>query len=224
MYNNQHISISISRQFGSGGSILGKAIAKKLNMTYLDRDIVMGAAKKLGVPYQEIESYDEKFDSFWKSVLTSFQYGNNAFTPSEYVPSDEAVHRAESEVILECAKTQSILVVGRGANFVLENDPNHISIFIHADEGSRLERLQRIYGVSEQDGIKWLRKTDALRESYVLRFTGHQMYDLRYYNLVLDTGVLDIGASEEAIMSYLKLRLGESAIENLAKIREQVND
>ncbi len=224
MSQTQPISISISRQLGSGGSLLGKAIAKRLNLTYMDRDIVMAAAKKLGVSYEEIESHDEKFDSLWKSILASFQYGNITFTPAEHVPSDEVVHRAESEVIVECSKVQSILVVGRGANFVLEDQPKHVSIFIHADEGHRIERLKKLFGVSEQDAHKWIHKTDALREEYVLRFTGHQMYDLRHYNLVIDTGVLGLEAAEEAIMVYLKLRFGEALIRDLIENKEPENE
>lgn len=218
------ISISISRQFASGGGKIGKAIAQKLNLTYMDREIVMEAAKKLGVTYEEVELHDEKFDSFWKTFITSFQYGNTFFIPSDYIPSDERIHRAEAEMILDCAKKKPILVVGRGGNFILENESNHVSIFIHADESHRIQRLQSLFEVSAENARKWIHKTDALREEYVFRFTGNQMYDLRHYNLVIDTSKIGFEAAEEVILSYLKLRFGDEVIQALMDNKESVNE
>jgi len=218
------IAISISRQFGSGGGLIGSRLAKRLGFLYMDREIVMETAKKLNVPYEEIASYDESYETFWGSLLTSFQYGDYSFTPAEYVPSDEIVHRAESEIILEAAKSSSIVVVGRGANFVLKEEPNLVSIYVHGDEASRVERVKKAFQANQQESLKMMQKTDALRENYVQKFLGHSSYDLRYYDLTLDTTHLSLEKTEELIIEYLKLRFGEEVIQGYIKAAGAQNE
>lgn len=209
------ITISVSRQFGSGGGIIGSNLAKKLGFQYMDREIVMEAAKKLGVSYREIESCDERNASFWKSVLYSFQYGDYTFSAAEHVPSDLEIHRVESEIVLEAAKHQSVVIVGRGANFVLKDVPNHVSLFFHADESSRSERIQAMFRMNPQDALKMMHQTDHSRESYIQRFTGHSLYDLRHYDLAIDTGALPLDKAETLVLSYLAQRFGEPLIRGL---------
>ncbi len=214
MAKTSPISISISRQFGSGGGIIGSSLAKRLGYLYLDREIVMAAAKKLGVAYEEVAEFDEKTASFWKSVLYACQYGDYTFSPAEHVPSDEAIHKSESEILRDAAARQPIVVVGRGANFVLKEEPNHVSVFVHADEAYRLERVQQVCGVTRNDALKLIQRTDASRESYIRKFTGHSQYDLRHYNLVIDTGALELEKAEELILKYMRLRFGEDVVKS----------
>jgi CMP/dCMP kinase len=64
MKENSQIVITISRQLGSGGAYIGQQLAKKLNIVYLDREIIRLAAKKLSVLEDELESRDERKRSF----------------------------------------------------------------------------------------------------------------------------------------------------------------
>ncbi len=191
---------------------------------YMDREIVMEAAKTLGVSYEEIAEFDEKNASFWKSVLCSFQYGDYTFSPAEYVPSDQEIHKIESEVILGIASQQSAIIVGRGANFVLKDEPNHVSIFVHAAEPFRVKRIQQMFGVSSNEALNMIHKTDQSRENYIHKFTGHNLYDLRHYNLVIDTGLVDLEKAEELVLDYLKLRFGESTITSLLNKKDYCNE
>lgn len=217
MSSEKIITISISRTFGSGGGIVGSSIAKNLGLKYLDREIVMETAKKLGVAYENVQLYDEKNDTFWRKVLKSFQYGDFPVTPAEFIPSDEKVHIAESEIINNLACQESFVVVGRGANFLLNSHHNHVSIFVHADDAHRAKRIMAMYQLSEHDALKMIHKTDALREAYVREFTGHHLYDLRHYHLVLDSSKLSLEDCQSLIMAYLKDRFGESFVQHLKK-------
>ncbi len=208
------ITLSISRQFGSGGGIIARSLAKKLGFRFYDREIVMEAAKKLEIAYDEIEPFDEKFAPFWQGFLYACQYGDTTYSPAEYVPSDEMIHNVESEIILNAAQRESIVVVGRGANFILKDDPNHFSIFLHAGEASRLERVQQMFSLSRPHALRLMQKTESSREAYVRKFSGHDVYDVRHYNLAIDTGVLDLESAEDIILRALALRFGERLVRN----------
>lgn len=214
MTKESPISLSVSRQFGSGGGLIGRGLANKLGFRFYDREIVMEAAKKMEVSYEEIESFDERYAPFWQGFLYACQYGGTTYSPAEYVPSDDYIHRVESEIILNAAQKESIVVVGRGANFVLKDEPNHFSIFVHASEAHRLERVQQMFGLNRQDALKLMQKTESSREAYVRKFTGHDVYDARHYNLAIDTGVLDLESIEDMILRSLTLRFGERLIRN----------
>ena len=57
--------ITISRQLGSGGAYLGQQLARNLNIYYADREIISQAAKQFSVLEEELESKEEKKDSFY---------------------------------------------------------------------------------------------------------------------------------------------------------------
>lgn len=218
------ITLSISRQFGSGGGIIGRSLAKRLEYRFYDREIVMETARKLGTAYAEIEPFDEKSASFWQGFLYACQYGDTTYSPAEHVPSDERIHTTESEIILSAAKTESIVVVGRGANFVLENEPHHLSVFVHANESHRLERVMQMFSLNRHDALKLMHRTEASREAYIRKFTGHDVYDLRHYNLVIETGDLSLDKAEALILQALTLRFGEAAVLNHTDGKEPIDD
>ena len=77
--------ITISRQLGSGGAYLGQRLATRLNILYLDREIVCEAAKKLRVSEDTVASCDEKLTPSWQTLAKLFSsysigYIRTAFT------------------------------------------------------------------------------------------------------------------------------------------------
>lgn len=212
MLKKTRISISISRQVGSGGSVIGRNLAKRLNYAFLDREIVIEAAKKLDVPYEEVESLDERPATLWESFVQSCQYGDCYYTPAEHIPSSREIHDAESEVLLDLSKEKSIVVVGRGANFVLKDDPHHVSIFLHASLDFRKNRIKKMFSINDEEALKEIQKTDCARENYIHKFEGEEVYDLRHYHIVMDTSLVGLEGAEELIVSYLKTRFGPAII------------
>jgi CMP/dCMP kinase len=67
---NSQIVITISRQLGSGGAYIGQQLAKKLDIFYLDREIIKLAAEKLSILEDELEQRDERTMSFWQAVFS----------------------------------------------------------------------------------------------------------------------------------------------------------
>ena len=142
-------AITISRQLGSGGAYLGQQLARNLNIFYADREIISRAAKQFSVLEEDLESIDEKKNSFWESFLHSFELGfSDPYKPPQIVlPPDLILFNAESEIIKHIAKERSAVIVGRCGSYILRNHPNHLSIFLHGDIAFRIKRVEKLYNV-----------------------------------------------------------------------------
>ena len=127
--------ITISRQIGSGGAYLGKRLAARLNVLYLDREIMSQAAKELKMSAEALESRDEKLTPIWQSLLESYVYAASGpyIPPPLNMPTDRELYSTESNIITRIAQQHSAVIVGRGGYYVLRRHPRHLSILLHAD-------------------------------------------------------------------------------------------
>jgi cytidylate kinase len=203
-------AITISRQVGSGGAYLGKRLAARLNVLYLDREIVRQAAKELKMPVESLEARDEKLTPFWQSLLESYV----DITPVPYVPpplhmpTGRKLYRTESNIITQIAQQRSAVIVGRGGYYVLRRHPRRLSILLHADVAFRQKRVQELYHVSTDEALKLIESVDKEREHYLRALTGQNCMDARHYHLSLDTSLIGLEAAEEIIMAAFRARSG----------------
>lgn len=199
--------ISISRQRGCGGAYLGQEIARELGLLYLDRALIADIAKKLELPEDVIEANDERLASPWESIIASLSCSNPwMYNPPPINPASEQVRQLESEAILKIAYEQPVVIVGRGASFLLRDHPRHVSVFLYACKQFRTERIQNIYGISRQDAIKLIDKADAARCHYNKAISGISMVDATQYNLTIDTGTLGLDNAVSLVLQYVRMR------------------
>lgn len=193
--------ITISRQLGSGGALLGQKLAEKMKMLYLDREIIKEVAEKLGILTEDIEWRDERIISEWRSIIkliTSVQPPISYPILEPVVPnvpvtlSNKELFAAESEIILRVAQEKPAVIIGRCGSYILRNHPKHVSVFLHADIEFRKQNVQEYYGVSAKDAAKLIVSADKSRTRYIHEFTGCDMNDVRKYHLSIDTGVLGL--------------------------------
>lgn len=52
--------ITINRMYGSGGRVLGKALAEKLGYAFYDKELIELAGKEKQIPFHELAKVDEK--------------------------------------------------------------------------------------------------------------------------------------------------------------------
>jgi CMP/dCMP kinase len=204
---NSQIVITISRQLGSGGAYIGQQLAKKLNILYLDREIIRLAAEKLSVLEDELEPRDERILSFWQSVSQFSGYGgSDVYVPPRiFVPTDRELFEAEAEVIKHIAKDRSAVIIGRCGSHVLRACPNHTSVFLHSDIHFRMRRIEELYNVSQEEATKMIAKNDSERTRYHRRLTRKEWTDARQYDLSIDTSKIGVDNGVQLILQYLEL-------------------
>jgi cytidylate kinase len=202
--------ITISRQFGSGGAYLGHRIADRLNIAYVDHEILHEAAQELKVPETILESRDEKVTPLWESLLQSYKYAN-PFTyvpPTLDFPNDDALYNTESAIIKRIAKEYSAVIVGRGGYYVLRQHTRCLHIYLHANIEFRQQRIQEMYRLSALKALKLIESTDNARAHYLHVLTGQDCLDVRQYQLALDTSAVGIDKAEDIILATIQARFG----------------
>ncbi|MBQ9438301.1 MAG: cytidylate kinase-like family protein, partial [Lachnospiraceae bacterium] len=142
--------VTIGRQFGSGGREIGENLAKRFQIPYYDRELLTRAARESGFCEEMIQNHDERpTNSFlYNLVMDTYSFGYNS---SSFVdmPISHKVFLAQFDTIKKIADEGPCVIVGRCADYALEDYPNCLKIFIHADEAHKLARIMKRQNVDE---------------------------------------------------------------------------
>ena len=204
-----NIVITIARQYGSGGKTVGQMLAKELGIPFYSRDILRLASEESGISEGLFGEADEKLKNNPLLRLTKNVYDGDLIPPEsgEFV-SDKNLFNYQAKIIKQLAETQSCVIVGRCADYVLKDYPNVMSVFVHADEQFCFDRAMERNSMSPKEMKKFIAKVDKYRGDYYRYYTGQNWTDARNYDLCLDCGKLGFEKCMEEILAYRKVRFG----------------
>lgn len=205
----ENIVITIARQYGSGGKTVGQMLADELGIPFYSRDILRLASEDSGISEGLFAEADEKLKNNPLLRLSTNIYDGDLIPPEsgEFV-SDKNLFNYQAKIIKQLAETQSCVIVGRCADFVLKDYPNVMSVFVHADEDFCYERAMERNSMSPREMKKFIAKVDKYRGDYYRYYTGRNWTDARNYDLCLDCGKLGFEKCKEEILAYRKVRFG----------------
>ena len=181
--------VTLAREFGSGGAIIARTIAQRLGWTLLDGTLLLRSSVPLDTAI--IRRYDERVDSWWRRF---HQNGLRAaailagMPPHEALFGAEAIARLTFEAILEAARAGNCVIVGRGAQCVLQGREDVLHVFIHAPWANR---VSRVYARTEpgQNIGELIRATDRERARYIRTIYGRDWKDPRLYHMMMNSQV-----------------------------------
>ena len=201
--------ITIGRQFGSGGRELGAKLAEILGVEFYDKQLLLQAAQSSGLTTEFFESKDERSPGLFSGSMP-FSLGlisSNPFAGANAV-SDDAVHRAQTDVIRHLADTRSCVIVGRTADYVLRDHPCCINIFVHAPESECVSRiLRRGDRTSEAEARTMCRKINKLRASYYNFYTDRQWGAAATYDVTVDSSLMPMDDLAQWLATYIRARI-----------------
>jgi cytidylate kinase len=204
--------VALSRQVGAGGAYVGQALSRLLGIRYVDREILQEAARILGRDDRELESLEERVTSLWDRMAAVLAWGA---PEAAYVPPplptlcEEDLFAVESGIIREIAAREDAVFVGRAATWVLRDTPGLLSVFLHAPEDVRLERVMRDYNLADRAAAHdVLRRSDQQRSRFVQSVTGGSWFSLSHYHLAIDTGAVSLDDAVAVIARLVQLRQG----------------
>lgn len=202
--------ITIGRQFGSAGREIGYVVAKELGIKLYDKEMLDRAAKESGICQELFESHDEKpTNSFLYSlVMDTYSLGYSGSTYTD-MPINHKIFLAQFDAIKKIADEGPCILVGRCADYALEEYDNVLSLFIHADMDARIRRIARIYDLTDAKAKELILKTDKKRASYYNYYTNKKWGAIDSYQMALDSSVLGINGTAEAILKLIELRESE---------------
>lgn len=199
---NKNIIITIGRQYGSGGRIIGQKLAKDLNIPCYDKELLTIAAKESGFSEEIFKTMDEKpTGSFLYSLVTG-TYANS-YT-GNHLPLNHKLFLAQFDTIRSIADKGSCVIIGRCADYALADyNVNCVNVFIHADLQHRVERAINEYGISPEKAEEIVQKTDKQRASYYNFYSDKKWGAVDHYDITLDSGKLGIDNTVEMIKHFI---------------------
>lgn len=196
--------ISIARQFGSGGREVAKKVAEILGIPFYDKELIALAAKESGLSEKMFEGLEEKpTTSLLYSLVMGLQAGGGVYTTYGDVGVDNAF-RIQSQIIKEVSEKGPCVIVGRCADYILRENPNLVSVFVHADIDFRAERIMKEYDMKEKAALDYATKTDKRRASFYNFNTNRTWGSVDNYDLSIATHRLGIDNAAELIVDYVE--------------------
>lgn len=195
--------VTISRQYGSGGRIIGKLVAEKLNVPLYDKEIIDMAAQESGLSREIVESAELRAkNSFSYGLSSAMSFGEGmSYEPTSI---NEKTFLAQYKIIEEIGKTNEGVIVGRCADFVLRDIPGVTNIFIHGEMKDRVKRAHEIYG--EEKAEEMIAVYDKARHNYYNYHTSLKWGDYKNYNLSLNSSYISEEEAANLIVEYISKR------------------
>ena len=194
----KHFVITITRQFGSLGRPVARRLAERLGVEFYDRDIVEEAAKNVGMSVSAADQYDEP-------ARKSFLYMGYPLGMGKQDEQD-AIFRSQVQIIRSLAEGPSCIIVGRCADYILQERDDAMHIFIYASYETRLKNCVETLGMREEEAKRMIAKVDKARERYHRTYAGFLPGDFRYKHLLIDSGLLGVEGTAEEIARIAQLR------------------
>ena len=210
--------VTISASYGARGDRVGRALAERLQLPFVDRAIpTSAAAHQLGLPEDVGESLDQHTPSRWERLATRFAMVSTPAGPdvlSAEVPVTPERFRSASEIDLRrIAETTGAVVLGRAGMVVLGNRPDVLCVRLDGPVEARIAQVVA-QGVDEASARQGQRVVDSAREAYARVFFNVRQDDARLYHLILDSTVLSAEACVDIIVRAAQDRLGAVAPES----------
>lgn len=203
--------ITIGRQLGAGGAVLGKAIAEHFGFQYIDKEFVVLAGKNLHAALEDIQEYDDKSNPNWINMTRTAMNTIPYLGDSWVLPTSRQLYEEQTDIMKKAAEEGPCVVIGRCGSQIFKDHENHASIFLHGDIESRAARLSEVLGktVDPVKEGKRIEREDKERAKYYHDFTGKQWDDMKEYDFVLNTSKLTDEQIREVVFGYIEAKFPE---------------
>lgn len=176
--------ITISREFGSGGRTIGKKVAEKLEIPCYDSELIQKMVEETGFS----PDYVKEAGEYTAGSFLSTAFFNRKFGPT----NEDILWEHQYKVITELAEKGPCVIIGRCADYILQDKADCLKVFIHADMQFRSERIIKVYGEQEISPEERLRDKDKRRAAYHRFYTNMKWGHAQNYHLTLDSGALGL--------------------------------
>jgi len=207
--------VTISREYGSGGGEIAHRLATKLGWRLVDHEIVAQVAHELDISLEEAASRDESAQSTVSLILNSMRAVNPAMFSVTLAPveSDEQTYReALTRVVEAAAATGNVVIVGRASQVLLARYRDVLHVRIVAPFEKRVEYVMQREALKKEDARSRIQLKDRDRLRYLQSEYHHRPDEAQLYDLVINTGVLDLDSAVNLIVQALEYKASRLSI------------
>ncbi len=188
--------VAIERQYCSGGSEIGRKTAELLGVPCYDREIVDKAAERLGITADEIRKFEE-----W--VMSPIRAGLHLRRENQ-LDMFEKVFAAETEIIAEYARKGPCIIVGRCAGYILKSLTRTLTVYVYADQESRVSRAVNEHGIAFDDAAGVLKRYDKKRGDFYNVNTRQNWSSMQSYDICLNSTTLGTDGCARTICDMVR--------------------
>ncbi len=191
--------ITISREFGAGGSTIGGLVEERLDYEYLDKAIILRTAAEAQVSVDNVLEMDEVVPPNFGFAQSLFDFYNR--------PMNEKLFEVQSNLMKRFAEKGHCIIVGRNANYILKEFDRTLHVFICGSMKSRIARMKakKMYADTSDKQMRDIIETiDKRRRKYCEHYTGTVFGDARYYDICLDSSRLGVSTCVDIICELAK--------------------
>ena len=202
---NMNTIITIGRQFGSEGRDIGEKLASDLNIPFYDKELLTRAAKESGFCEEMLQNHDERpTNSFlYNLVMDTYSFGYNSASYSD-MPISHKVFLAQFDAIKKVADEGPCVIVGRCADYALNDYSNVVKLFIFGEDETKIKYIMDRYNVDEKKARDMMVKKDKQRQSYYNYYTSKKWGRSDSYDLCINSSKLGVEGCVKLITQYIE--------------------
>jgi cytidylate kinase len=202
--------ITVSRQYGAGGSEVATRVARALGWRVVDNELVERVAARAGLAPEDVAQLEERVSTFIERLARTLV----AATPELLVPpeaggtapsmSEAHLVRVTELVVEEVAAEGKVVLVGRAASAVLARERDAIHVKVVAPREWRIRAVAEQLGISPAEAATMADETDKMRTRYHRQYYQRDWADPANYHLVLNTAALGLDGVAELVVARAK--------------------
>jgi CMP/dCMP kinase len=204
--------VTVSRQYGSGGSEVAERVSRALGWRLYDNAVVDSVADRLGITPAEVSAREERLPTLGERFASAMSLAApEALITGEYAvipPSEERIVEVTQRVMEDAVQSGPAVIVGRGAQCLLAKRSDALHVFCYAPLESLIEYTMKSLSIKQDEARKKVIEMNARREDYVKRHWKRDWRDLSNYHLCVNTGWLGIDDAAEIVTRVAKERFG----------------
>ena len=199
--------ITIARGYGSGGRTIGKMLSKDLNIPFYDRELLRLASDDSGINEELFAKADEKLKKTRLFKIARKAYTGELIPPdSDDFVSNDNLFNYQAKIIKELAETESCVIVGRCADYILKDCDRVVKVFVHAPLEDCIITLKGMTGKEDKEIEKKIKSIDKHRAEYYEYYTGRRWNNASNYDLCLNSSQLGFQKCVDIVKSYMDIR------------------
>ena len=190
--------ISVGREFGSGGHVIAEELARRFELPLYDNNLLEHIAEEKEISHESLKKYDERpknrlFSRTVRGYSNSMQE-NLANMQFDYLKK-------------KAAAGESFVIVGRCSETILKGFDGLVSIFVLGDPDVKAERIRKVYGVSEEEARRMMKREDWNRKSYHNYYCKGKWGDSRNYDFSINSSRLGIEKTVDMLENCIRARM-----------------
>lgn len=198
--------ITIGRQFGSNGRMIGEKLAELMGVKCYDKQLIKEAAKQSGLWEDFLDNMDEKPTSsfLYSVVMDPYSYMSFDNNSNYGMNLNQKAFMATYETIKSIADRESCVIIGRCSNYVLREYEKVLSAFIYAPLEVRIDTVMKRFNLNEKQARDQIAKEDKARASYFNYYTSYKWGKNESYDILIDSSLLGPDGTAELLLDVAK--------------------